>query len=177
MRIRKELVFDESERLNSIDEYRVLTDKQKQMVYEHVTYPELTKSEIAKKLGQDKATVYAFFHSKKWDLINSEMARQQLRELVQLSVKTLRSSMLNGTPAVKLDAATRVLVNAELLRSPHGRTINKTDNKMIVLLEDRNFGNSDSLQPAPATEGSPRLSDTVSNHSGGSAVGQDDVSH
>lgn len=171
-------LLDMSERLQSLEEYSGLTDLQKSICYIHVQEPSLNKAELARRAGCDRGTIYEFFASKKWDAINRELAQQQLRELVQLSIHTLKKSMLHGTSSVALDAATRVLVNAGLLVSPHGKqTINKTDNKLVVVYEDKFSGNPNPVPSPSETAGSPRLEGPLQGDCSGSTVGQNDACH
>lgn len=149
-------LIDESERLQALDEFKLLTEKQKAMVYTHVHQPALSKSEIAHQIGVGKSMVYSFFQSVTWEVINHEMMRQQLRECGQLAVKAIRDSLISGTAAVKLEAAIKVLTHEKIF-APAVKTL-KQDNKTIVLWEgDRK---PDTLEPSAADGEAKALSAT-----------------
>lgn len=159
------ILLDVSERLQALEEFQGLSETEKNICYKHVTMPHLNKHEVARACGIDRTQVYRFLNSKKWDAVNHEIAKQQLRELIQLAVSTLKDCLLNGTSPVKLDAAVRVLINVDLLKSPYAAKINKQDNKTIVLWNDAPagevIGTTDTVLTASETAGSPQLESKV----------------
>ena len=163
----------DTERLREMDEYQLLTEKQKKMCIEHVLFPDLSKPELAERLKLHQMEVYRFFHSVAWEKINHELARQQLRELAQLAIKTVRKTMLNGPATAALDAAVRVLTNADLLKSA-SRAVVKQDNKMVVVWNEGISGDKDSVLPAPEAAGDSRLAGALQGSGGGTQIGKDD---
>lgn len=141
-----------------LDEFQTIGDIGRKICLLHVNRPDFTKEKIAKELTIDISTVYEFFNSSVWEKINQELAKQQIRELVQLAVKTLRDCMLKGKGNVPLQAATAVLTNAKLLNE--GKTSIR-DNKIMVVWNDdgikRIDGNKNSVYTALETAGNTRV--------------------
>lgn len=121
--------------LNSIEDFKRLTDLQKQILFSHVKDPNLSKEKLAENLGVKKSVVYKLFNSKAFETINEEFAQQKKREILQLAIKTMRECLLSKKDTVRLAAATRVLEDAGVFKVAPKSV--KTDNKMIVLWSDK----------------------------------------
>jgi len=159
---KKRQALNLSERLNELEDFKLLPESHRQIALEHVTFPGNSKEVIARKLGMTKQEVYAFFHTKAWEVINLELARQQMRELIQLACKTLRDCMVESHSGVKLQAAQAVLANAHILEQ-RPKSL-RQDNKMVIVwgnegdkVLNRLNADNNPVYPASETAGDTRL--------------------
>lgn len=146
-------------RLEHIDEFRRLTPTQQTILLEHQRNPTATKQDIAKTVGCAWNTVHALFYSEKFEKINHELAMQGVRELIQKAIFTLNDCLNSSNDSVRYAAATKILGDAGVLRSPETTKSIKQDNKIMIVWGDqkinpmeaiKNVGPAiNSLLPAP----------------------------
>ena len=149
-----------SEILETVEEWRGLSELQRKIIYTHISHPEFNKTEIARNVGCQVQSVWKVFHTKWFNTLNVELAKIEKRELLQLALKALKESLSSTTPQVKLSAAIKVLTDAEVLQ------LEKQDNKeldkvTVVWGEKKPDVDTDTLSTAHKTTVSTLLSGKI----------------
>lgn len=140
--------------LLELEEYKNLTDLQRQILVERFENSSLTQEEISEKLDCSRITVSRFLNSKEFEVLSKELGRIKKHNLIPLALKTLEDCMLAKNEGVRLQASLKVLEDSGIIQdSP------RTDNsKKIIVMQwkqDKNNGTDNSLPATAVPEGGP----------------------
>lgn len=112
-----------------------LNENQKAIIGLSLSSPKLTKKQISEQLQTSITVVYDVFYSKAYERLVKSVAEKEKKGLLSLAVLTLRECLTCSDDKVRLNAALRILEDSgEIKKVP---SISKTDNKMIVVWQDK----------------------------------------
>lgn len=138
-----------SERLESLEEYKTLTELQRKLLSIHFENPYLNQKELAEKAGCKRLSVYKLFHTKAFEAINLELGNIVKTELIPVALRTLKECLNSKSEQVRLQAAVKILSDASILKE----TPRIDNSKKAIILQWRD-GTEVSHTILPASEAS-----------------------
>lgn len=127
------------DKIANLDEYKELSELNRNILHTHFDNPKLTQLEIANLLKCSRITVNRFFNSPEFEVLTREIGKVRKNELVPLAIDAFRECLTSKSEQIKLSASIRILEDLDILK----REVSKIDNsKKIINLEWKKDANS-----------------------------------
>ena len=109
-------ILDPTAAIQALEEWKSLTNEQKQIILAHVAEPSLSKNALAARFNVQPKFVYRLFSSKAFDRISLELAEMAKQELRLKALQTLDDCLASDKPAIRLAAAKMILGDSGVIK-------------------------------------------------------------